>query len=149
MAAPPDRPQGDVYAALNERFANQGLLEFFPDGLIAGEEIPGTTLPYAVMDPGSDAVMVGTASGEYAGGTLTISLYDKTFDLAKRWAGLVRRALRWAPLPLNPSSGLTVKHCKPGAVRYMQEETFWKAVLEFDILTGEAVNRSPAPGQQA
>jgi hypothetical protein len=149
MAGPPDQPQPDIYAALNERFKNQGLLVSFPDGLIAAEEIPGSNFPYAVFDPSSETVQVATSTGEYSGGTINVSIYDKTFDLVKAWARQIRVALRWAPLPLTTTNGLKALCCKPGATRYFKEETFWKAVLEFDILTGEAINRAPEPGQTA
>lgn len=146
----PDRPQDSVYAAFVERFFNQGLLDTFREGLLAGNTIPGTNFPYLTMDSGGEPVATSSSTTEYARPTVRLSVHAKTWSEARRLAKMVKDVFRWADMSLTGAEGPhATLSAKPGNVILLEEDAFWKAIVDFEVTTAESVNRNPAPGERA
>jgi hypothetical protein len=121
----------DVYEALVQRFTLAGLDQVFTGGLVVAEEVPGTNFPYAVLDPGGEPVVSRTNRTRYRRPLLQVSVYDRTFELVKRWVTAVQGAVDLGPFTLAaPAAALSAL---PGGVRYQQEQDFWRGMIDVEF----------------
>jgi hypothetical protein len=135
-------PFNDIYEALVAGFDTY-LPNIFTGGLVTGEEIPGEQLPYVVMDPLTDTSRAYTNQSKYRDQHVTLTFYDKAFDDVKnhahRFIGLpgvynTTPAELWH-LPLGYGRILLLT---PGAIHYLREDRFWKAVVQVETIYGRA-----------
>ena len=128
----------DFLATVKNRWAQRGL------GVIPisqGKPIERTQRPYAVVDNVVQTPMTRTTQSRVDTYRFTIHACHNTSEEVGALAKQIEDALLWAPLTVAGGSVLEVG--RP-VIRYLEEDYYQKAVLDFPATVKQSANADPA-----
>ena len=104
----------------------------------------GTIRPYLILAPLSEAPLTFTNKSQYDEGSFECHIIadncedDPTSGSLGAGEGLIQRLEEsLKPLTLTLGGGLVLKRFRPGSVRYIEEQHYWRVTQEWHFLVGK------------